>query len=286
MLLLLEQFRSPILWALLVSLALRDVKTATVSFWTRALRKYTLIGLVLTPFAEARVAIATAARGVERAIARAARADLTARLCFGFGFGFGFFGDAKQAEKKTPPVSPVRRALTSPLKMVTLASASPRSPGARLRALRAALTEPDTPPGGDASPKTKNCQMSASNFHFRWLLCAGVALEAWNVVARDWALTRSIVALALVALVAGAATIGLLVAAHWYTFARPGRFSRRRTLTPKVSPCFKVLRCPALARSVTRWLAPSRRRPRAARERCAPRRRRRTFGATWRSARR
>ena len=221
-LLLLEQFRSPILWALLVSLALRDVKTATVSFWTRALRKYTLIGLVLTPFAEARVAIATAARGVERAIARAARADLTARLCF--GFGFGFFGDAKQAEKKTPPVSPVRRALTSPLKMVTLASSSPRSPGARLRALRAALTEPDTPPGGDASPKTKNCQMSASNFHFRWLLCAGCALEAWNVVARDWALTRSIVALALVALVAGAATIGLLVAAHWYTFARPGAF--------------------------------------------------------------
>ena len=222
-LLLLEQFRSPILWALLVSLALRDVKTATVSFWTRALRKYTLIGLVLTPFAEARVAIATAARGVERAIARAARADLTARLCFGFGFGFS--GVAKQAEKKDPLASPVRRALTSPLKMVTLASSSPRSPGARLRALRAALTEPDTPRGGDdGSPKTKNRQLSASNFHFRWLLCAGVALEAWSVVARDWALTRSIVALALVALVAGAATIGLLVAAHWYTFARPGAF--------------------------------------------------------------
>ena len=158
-LLLLEQFRSPILWALLVSLALRDVKTATVSFWTRALRKYTLIGLVLTPFAEARVAIATAARGVERAIARAARADLTARLCF--GFGFGFFGDAKQAEKKTPPASPVRRALTSPLKMVTLASSSPRSPGARLRALRAALTEPDTPRAAATvhpKPKIANCR--------------------------------------------------------------------------------------------------------------------------------
>ena len=223
-LLLLEQFRSPILWALLVSLALRDVKTATVSFWTRALRKYTLVGLVLTPFAEARVATATAARGIERAITRAARGVDLAATRHGFGFGFfGSSGDAK-AEKKTPPASPVRRALTSPLKAVTLASASPRSPGARLRALRAALTEPDTPPGGDGVPKTKNRQMSASNFHFRWLLCAGVALEAWNVVARDWALTRSIVALALVALVAGAATIGLVVAAHWYTFAGPGAF--------------------------------------------------------------
>jgi hypothetical protein len=47
----------------------------------------------------------------------------------------------------------------------------------------------------------------------------------WNVVARDWALTRSIVALGLVAVCGCVATVGLLTAAHWYTFARPGAYA-------------------------------------------------------------
>ena len=222
-LLLLEQFRSPILWALLVSLALRDAKTATVSFLTATLKTHTLLSLAAAPFAKVASLAVSLLRGFERATSACARGDLTAV----FNRGGGLDLTPPGSPKRTPPVSPIRRALTSPLARTIGAGAdSPRSPGARLRALRAAFVEPNSngsPPCSKGVPNSN--RISASNFHFRWLLCVGVAAEMWNVVARDWALTRSIVALGLVAVCGCVATVGLLTAAHWYTFARPGAYA-------------------------------------------------------------
>ena len=67
---LLSQYRAPILWALLVSLALRDVKVALVRFWTVQLTRHTLVGVALAP---ARAA-AVAARRARAFAARAAAA--------------------------------------------------------------------------------------------------------------------------------------------------------------------------------------------------------------------
>ena len=44
---LLSQYRAPILWAVLVSLALRDVKVALVRFWADQLTRHTLAGVAL-----------------------------------------------------------------------------------------------------------------------------------------------------------------------------------------------------------------------------------------------
>ena len=46
---LLSQYRAPILWAVLVSLALRDVKVALVRFWADQLTRHTLAGVALAP---------------------------------------------------------------------------------------------------------------------------------------------------------------------------------------------------------------------------------------------
>jgi len=222
-LLLLEQFRSPILWALLVSLALRDLKTATVSLLTATLKTHTLLSLAAAPFAKVASLAVSLLRGFERATSACARGDLTAV----FNRGGRLDLTPPGSPERTPPVSPIRRALTSPLaRTIGVGADSPRSPGARLRALRAAFVEPNSngsPPCSKGVPNSN--RISASNFHFRWLLCVGVAAEIWNVVARDWALTRSIVALGLVAVCGCVATVGLLTAAHWYTFARPGAYA-------------------------------------------------------------
>ena len=222
-LLLLEQFRSPILWALLVSLALRDAKTATVSFLTATLKTHTLLSLAAAPFAKVASLALALLRGFERATSACARGDLTAV----FNRGGQLNLTPPGSPKRTPPVSPIRRALTSPLARTIGAGAdSPRSPGARLRALRAAFVEPNSngsPPCSKGVPNSN--RISASNFHFRWLLCVGVAAEVWNVVARDWALTRSIVVLGLVAVCGCVGTVTLVTAAHWYLFTRPGAYA-------------------------------------------------------------
>ena len=93
-LLLLEQFRSPILWALLVSLALRDSKTATVSFLTATLKTHTLLSLAAAPFAKVASLAVSLLRGFERATSACARGDLTAVFNRGGGLDL------------TPPGSP------------------------------------------------------------------------------------------------------------------------------------------------------------------------------------
>ena len=76
---LLSQYRAPILWAVLVSLALRDVKVALVRFWTDQLTRHTLAGVALAPRAAAaeaaRRARAFAAETAAAAAAKAASAD-------------------------------------------------------------------------------------------------------------------------------------------------------------------------------------------------------------------
>ena len=67
---LLSQYRAPILWAVLVSLALRDVKVALVRFWADQLTRHTLAGVALAP---ARAAAAAARRGTEAAARQTSR---------------------------------------------------------------------------------------------------------------------------------------------------------------------------------------------------------------------
>ena len=60
---LLSQYHAPILWAVLVSLALRDVKVALVRFWTKQLSKNTLLWLAFAPI---RAAVGIASDAAER----------------------------------------------------------------------------------------------------------------------------------------------------------------------------------------------------------------------------
>ena len=119
--------------------------------------------LVLTPFAEARVATATAARGIERAITRAARGSTSPPRGAWFGWLFGSSSDASGEEDPA-------RVTRAPRADV---AAEERSPSRRRRlgrrglgfeALRAALTEPDTrqAPTGTENQKSPNVGVKLS----------------------------------------------------------------------------------------------------------------------------
>jgi predicted PurR-regulated permease PerM len=76
-------------------------------------------------------------------------------------------------------------------------------------------------------PPSSSSSSSASMFHFRWLVTAGLALEGWSLLSRDWVLTRSIAALAAVAALGAAATVALLAFTNWYLFTREGAYAAK-----------------------------------------------------------
>ena len=153
---LLSQYRAPILWAVLVSLALRDVKVALVRFWADQLTRPRE-----PPF---------------------------------------------DADESTPHAN---------------------SRPSKRRLMRAASSGGDLPAAsgkrnGDRSSASGSAD--ASTFHFRWLFYLGCATETYALAARDWDLTRSIVALAAVLCAAAFATTFVVVAADFYLFKRAGAF--------------------------------------------------------------
>ena len=196
---LLSQYRAPILWAVLVSLALRDVKAALVRFWADQLTRHTLAGVALAPAraaaAAARRASAFAANAVAAAAANAASAGAS-------------------ATPREPPFDADEST-----------HANPRPSKRRL--MRAASSGGDLPAAsgkrnGDRSSASGSAD--ASTFHFRWLFYLGCATETYALAARDWDLTLSIVALAAVLCAAAFATTFVVVAADFYLFKRAGAF--------------------------------------------------------------
>ena len=196
---LLSQYRAPILWAVLVSLALRDVKAALVRFWADQLTRHTLAGVALAPAraaaAAARRASAFAANAVAAAAANAASAGAS-------------------ATPREPPFDADEST-----------HANPRPSKRRL--MRAASSGGDLPAAsgkrnGDRSSASGSAD--ASTFHFRWLFYLGCATETYALAARDWDLTLSIVALATVLCAAAFATTFVVVAADFYLFKRAGAF--------------------------------------------------------------
>jgi len=195
---LLSQYRAPILWAVLVSLALRDVKVALVRFWADQLTRHTLAGVALAPAraaaAAARRASALAANAVAAAAANAASAGASA------------------TPREPPPDADEST------------HANPRPSKRRL--MRAASSGGDRPAAsgrnGNRAPRAPRAD--ASTFHFRWLFYLGCATETYALAARDWDLTRSVVALAAVLCAAAFATTGVVVAADFYLFKRAGAF--------------------------------------------------------------
>jgi predicted PurR-regulated permease PerM len=75
--------------------------------------------------------------------------------------------------------------------------------------------------GATSAPETR---FDASTFHFRWLFFLGCATETYALAARDWDLTRSVIALGAVLCAAAFATTGVVVAADFYLFKRAGAF--------------------------------------------------------------
>ena len=194
---LLSQYRAPILWAVLVSLALRDVKVALVRFWADQLTRHTLAGVALAPAraaaAAARRASAFAANAVAAAAANAASAGASA------------------TPREPPPDADEST------------HANPRPSKRRL--MRAASSGGDRPAAsGRNGVRSSAPRADASTFHFRWLFYLGCATETYALAARDWDLTRSVVALAAVLCAAAFATTGVVVAADFYLFKRAGAF--------------------------------------------------------------
>ena len=202
---LLSQYRAPILWAVLVSLALRDVKVALVRFWTDQLTRHTLAGVALAP---ARAAAEAARR------ARAFAAETVAAAA----------AKAASAERSTTPRE------RPPLETNggrSVSSVRPR-PSRRSRKLMSASAGGDRPAADDlrgaTSATSAHETADASTFHFRWLFFLGCATETYALAARDWDLTRSVIALGAVLCAAAFATTGVVVAADFYLFKRAGAF--------------------------------------------------------------
>jgi uncharacterized membrane protein YgcG len=90
--------------------------------------------------------------------------------------------------------------------------------------MRAASSGGDRPAAsGRNGVRSSAPRADASTFHFRWLFYLGCATETYALAARDWDLTRSVVALAAVLCAAAFATTGVVVAADFYLFKRAGR---------------------------------------------------------------
>lgn len=217
---LLEDFRSPMLWALLVSLALRDVKVALVRFWTKKLERHTLLGLGLAPL------------GVCWRAMKAAMTRVNAVMGLKADGGGGGHEPSSSEDGKGDDA----RGISSPLFRVrdgdgdaSAAATTPRSPSRFAAAPPAAATQLTAPV--DRAQLTQLTQLtapsssSASTFHFRWLVVVGLALEGWSLLSRDWVLTRSIAALAAVAALAAAATVALVAFTNWYLFTREGAYA-------------------------------------------------------------
>jgi hypothetical protein len=199
---LLSQYRAPILWAVLVSLALRDVKVALVRFWTDQLTRHTLAGVALAP---ARAAAEAARR------AKAFAAETVAAV----------FAERSVTPRERPP-----RFSTNGGKSVS--SVRPEEPSQRVsrrRYMNASAggdrLSADDLRGATSAPETR---FDASTFHFRWLFFLGCATETYALAARDWDLTRSVIALGAVLCAAAFATTGVVVAADFYLFKRAGAF--------------------------------------------------------------
>jgi len=201
---LLSQYRAPILWAVLVSLALRDVKVALVRFWTDQLTRHTLAGVALAP---ARAAVQAARR------ARAFAAETVAAA----------FAERSATNRERPP-----RFSTNGGKSVS--SVRPEEPShgrSRRRYMNASATRGDRLSADGLrgqSPIAPETRFDASTFHFRWLFFLGCATETYALAARDWDLTRSVIALGAVLCAAAFATTGVVVAADFYLFKRAGAF--------------------------------------------------------------
>ena len=214
---LLSQYRAPILWAVLVSLALRDVKVALVRFWTVQLTRHTLAGVALAPAraaaAAARRASALAARTVVAAVAKKRSSDASAA--------------STDEPRVTADGSAKRDAPPSERRTMLRASAG----GERRNTYASGAN------GGTSAPPTHTIHddgsrggpppdaRDASTFHFRWLFYLGCATETYALAARDWNLTRSVVALGAVLCVAAFATTGAVVAADVYVFKRAFAFA-------------------------------------------------------------
>jgi hypothetical protein len=201
---LLSQYRAPILWAVLVSLALRDVKVALVRFWTDQLTRHTLAGVALAP---ARAAVQAARR------ARAFAAETVAAV----------FAERSATNRERPP-----RFSSNGGKSVS--SVRPEEPShgrSRRRYMNASATRGDRLSADGLrgqSPIAPETRFDASTFHFRWLFFLGCATETYALAARDWDLTRSVIALGAVLCAAAFATTGVVVAADFYLFKRAGAF--------------------------------------------------------------
>ena len=183
---LLSQYRAPILWAVLVSLALRDVKVALVRFWADQLTRHTLAGVALAPAraaaAAARRASALAARTVVAAVAKKRSSDASAA--------------STDEPRVTADGSAKRDAPPSERRTMLRASAG----GERRNTYASGAN------GGTSAPPTHTIHddgsrggpppdaRDASTFHFRWLFYLGCATETYALAARDWDLTRSVVA--------------------------------------------------------------------------------------------
>ena len=202
---LLEDFRSPMLWALLVSLALRDVKTKLVRFWTEMLERHTLLGLALAPLGMCWRLAASAMKRVESLMGLDP-------------------GEIRTASSGTRTVATPRGIHAAAAAAAVDAALSPRgrsrlNPSAHDPRLRTAAPTTTKNTAG-AAPS------SASTFHFRWLVTAGLCLEGWSLLSRDWVLTRSIAALTAVAALVVASTVALIALTNWYLFTREGSYGK------------------------------------------------------------
>ena len=199
---LLAQWRSPILWALLTSLALRDVKTSLVRFFAHQLERHTLVGLALAPLNAVIALCASTVRRVESLVGLRPRTRTNPSA-----------GRDRRGRRDGSRGSRASGTAGAAVPLGTLGRTPGRIPGT-------------IPPEPDDADKTT----SASTFHFRWLFVAGVAVELWSLASRDWALTRAFAALAALAAFATVATAALVAVAHWYVFARDG--AHAAALTP------------------------------------------------------
>ena len=200
---LLAQWRSPILWALLTSLALRDVKTSLVRFFAHQLERHTLVGLALAPLNAVIALCASTVRRVETLVGLRPRTRTNPSA-----------GRDRRGRRDGSRRSRASGTAGAAVPLGTLGRTPGRIPGT----IPPGRIPGTIPPEPDDADKTT----SASTFHFRWLFVAGVIVELWSLASRDWALTRAFAALAALAAFATVATAALVAVAHWYVFAREG----------------------------------------------------------------
>jgi len=238
---LLEDFRSPMLWALLVSLALRDVKVALVRYWTEKLERHTVVGLGITPVVSCWRALQAVMRCVNQLMGITG-GDIALDAFLDDGgvgsSGVGLALDSRRQLSATRPISgsgsgDVQTQGMTPRRLTRFQPSPSTCTSNPERPTQAAATTaagdclstvyPRTPPAAATTSSTL-----ASTFHFQWLIAAGIALEGWSVISRDWVLTRSVVALAAVAVAAAVAAAAAAAITYWYLFTREDAYGNRQ----------------------------------------------------------